>query len=64
MQNRFKSWALWTAIVAQVLSLAQLTGVFAALGLDMGAVGDFIAGVLQILVLLGVLNNPENPSAF
>lgn len=60
MQNRFKSKVLWAAIIAQLLSLMQLTGAFAAMGLDAGVVGNAAAGVLQLLVLLGVLNNPTN----
>lgn len=59
-QSRWKSKVLWAAIAAQVISLAQLTGVFAALGLDVGMVGDVIAGVLQLLVIVGVLNNPTD----
>jgi uncharacterized membrane protein len=59
-QNRFQSKVLWTAIIGQIISLAQLTGVFTQVGLDAGMVGDFAAGVLQILVLVGVLNNPTD----
>jgi len=60
MQNRFNSKVLWSAIVAQVIALAQLTGVFEQIGLDAGVVGDFAAGVLQLLVLVGILNNPTD----
>ena len=59
-QNRFRSKVLWASIAAQILSLLQLTGALEALSLDAGVIGDVIAGVLQILVIVGVLNNPTD----
>ena len=56
-QNRFKSKWLWAALLAQVVSLLQFTGALEAWGLDIGLVNDVIAGVLQLLVLVGILNN-------
>lgn len=63
-QSRFKSPVVWAAIVAQIISLGQLTGLWAKAGLDAGAVGDVAAGVIQLFVIIGVLNNPENPNGF
>ncbi len=63
-QNRLKSWVVWSAIVAQVLAILQLANVFQAIGIDVGLVGDICAGVLQLLVLFGVLNNPVNKTGF
>ena len=57
-QNRFQSKVLWAAIAAQVIALLQITGIFQQIGLDAGLVGDVVAGVLQLLVLVGILNNP------
>ena len=57
MQNRFKSKWLWAAIVAQIITILQLTGVFEAWGLDIGVVNDVVAGLLLLLVLVGILNN-------
>jgi len=57
-QNRFKSKVLWASIVAQVIVILQLTGAFKAMGLDLGVVNNVIASVLQLLVLIGVLNDP------
>jgi uncharacterized membrane protein len=62
-QSRWKSAVLWTAIVAQVIALLQLTGAFKAMGLDEGYVGNVCATILQVLVILGIINNPENPTA-
>ncbi len=63
-QSRWKSPVLWTAIVAQVLALLELTGALKAMGIDAGIVGDVIAGVLQVLVLVGVLNSPTSKNSF
>ncbi|SHI42267.1 phage holin [Parasporobacterium paucivorans] len=58
MQNRWKSKVLWVAIIAQVVSILVLVGV-----IDIG-VGDQIQQVgallLQILTILGVVNNPTD----
>lgn len=59
-QNRWKSKVLWAAIIAQVIAILQLTGAFTALGIDSGLFGDVAAAVLQLLVIIGVVNNPSN----
>jgi uncharacterized membrane protein len=59
-QSRWKSAILWSAIVAQLIALLQLTGVFAKMGLDAGYVGNVCATVLQLLVIIGIVNNPSD----
>jgi uncharacterized membrane protein len=59
-QNRFKSKVLWAAIAAQIIALLQITGIFREIGIDAGLVGDVVAGFLQLLVLVGILNNPTD----
>jgi uncharacterized membrane protein len=63
-QNRWKSPVVWAAIVAQIISLGQLTGIWAKYGIDTGVIGDIAAGILQLLVIVGVLNNPTTPEKF
>jgi uncharacterized membrane protein len=62
-QSRWKSAILWAAIIAQVIAILQLTGAFKAIGLDAGYVGNVTATVLQLLVIIGVVNNPSDPTA-
>lgn len=62
--NRLRSKVLWLAIIAQVISLGQITGLFAKYGIDAGVAGDVAAGILQLLVLFGVLNNPTDEKNF
>ncbi len=57
-QNRWRSPVLWASIVAQVLGILLLTGV-----VDTGlseTINQIAAGVMQLLVLAGVLNNPTD----
>lgn len=63
-QNRWKSPVVWTAIVAQIISLGQFTGLWAKLGVDVGMVGDVTAGVIQLFVIIGLLNNPTDSEKF
>lgn len=61
-QNRFKSPVVWAAVVAQVVSILLAFGVIDA-GIG-DAVNAAAAGILQILVLFGVLNNPTTKESF
>lgn len=63
-QNRWRSKVVWASIVAQIIALLQLTGALEGIGIDAGLAGDVTAGVLQLLVLVGVLNNPTVADEF
>ena len=57
-QNRWKSKVLWAAIIAQVVSILLMAGI---IDVGMGELVNGISGgVLQLLVLLGVINSPTN----
>ncbi len=61
-QNRLQSPVVWASLAAQALSVLVILGVF-----DTGisdTVNDLVAGVLQLLVVLGVLNNPTDGAGF
>ena len=59
-QSRWKSYVLWASIVAQVISLCQLTGIFTKIGIDAGLVGDIAAAILGLLATVGIINNPTD----
>ena len=63
-QNRWKSPVFWGAVVAQLISLGQITGIWQRYGIDTGMIGDVVAGVLQLGVLFGLLNNPTSKEKF
>ena len=62
MQNRFLSPVVWGAITAQALTILVTAGVIDT-GLSEG-IKNVIAGILQLLVLAGVLNNPTSGESF
>lgn len=59
-QNRFRSWALWTAIAALVVFCVKE---FA--GLDISeTVNGLLDVLLPVLVGFGIVNNPTDKSHF
>jgi len=57
-QSRWKSWVLWSTIIAQVLGILVLTGV-----IDTGLAEQIekIGGLtLQIFSIMGIINNPTD----
>lgn len=63
-QNRFKSKVFWAAVIAQLLALGQFTGLFAKIGLDAGMIGNVLASILQLAVIIGIVNDPTNPTGW
>ena len=59
-QSRWKSKVLWAAVAAQMLALGQVLGLWERLGIDQNAVSGTVAAVLQLLALVGVVNDPIN----
>ena len=60
VQNRFKSWALWTAIAALIVFCVKQ---FA--GLDISeTVNGLLDGLLPVLVAFGIVNNPTDKKNF
>lgn len=56
MQNRFKSWALWTSVAALVVFCVKE---FA--GIDISEpVDEFLNVALPVLVAFGIVNNPTD----
>ena len=61
-QNRLQSPVVWAAIAAQVLSLLVTLGVIDT-GLS-NAVISVLVSIMEVLVAVGVLNNPTDGAAF
>lgn len=60
IQNRFKSWALWTAIAALIVFCVKQ---FA--GLDISeTVNGLLDVLLPVLVAFGIVNNPTDKKNF
>lgn len=60
MQNRFKSRVLWVAVLAQIVSVIGLVGGWEAIGITSEVFQGVATAILEILTLLGVLNNPTD----
>ena len=59
VQNRLKSWALWTAVAALVVFCVKE---FA--GLDLGeTVNGLMDVLLPVLVGFGIINNPTDKTS-
>ena len=63
-QSRFRSPVFWGAVVAQLISLGQIMGIWQKYGIDIGVIGDVVAGVLQLFVLFGIMNSPTTKNGF
>lgn len=62
MQNRFRSILLWSAILAQVVSILLLTNVITPTESEL--INNIAAAAFQILTLVGILNNPKDSQNF
>ena len=59
-QSRWKSPMVYTAVVAQLITIGLISGVFEKYSIDSKLITAITAAVLQIFVIVGILNNPEN----
>ena len=61
-QNRFKSVVTWTSLAALIINILVQFGVILP---DQGsAITGAISGILNALVIFGILNNPVDPINF
>ena len=61
-QNRLKSWAVGTAVIAQVTAILILTNVIPVEQVEI--LKGVATAVLEMLVLFGILNNPNRSDGF
>lgn len=61
-QSRWKSKILWGAILAQVVVLLQIMGIWEQVGITSDTATNVFTGFLQILAIFGIVNDPTNPS--
>lgn len=60
MQNRFKSWALWTSIAALIIFCVKT---FAHIDIS-EEVNGLLDVLLPVLVAFGIVNNPTDKENF
>lgn len=59
-QSRWKSKVLWVSILIQVYIIADIVGLWQAIGIEKSVVSTIIDSVLQLLVIVGIINNPTD----
>lgn len=59
-QSRWKSKVLWVSIIIQLYIIADITGLWQAIGIEKSIVSTIIDSVLQLLVIVGIINNPTD----
>lgn len=62
MKDRLESKVVWMSVLAQVVTILQLTGALSITQIEI--VNGVAAAILQILVLFGILNNPSDKKHF
>lgn len=61
-QDRLKSKVVWLAVLAQVIIIAQVTGVLTISQIEIVNTGA--TALIQIFVLFGILNSPTDADNF
>jgi len=64
MQNRFKSWVVWAAILGAVGVILNTTGAFEKMGITSDGFEASVNALGALLIALGVLNNPTSKDSF
>jgi uncharacterized membrane protein len=59
-QNRFRSVVMWAAVAAQVFVILGVTGGYDVLGIAEPVLKVVVSAILEILTLIGILNNPTD----
>lgn len=59
-QPKWKSKVMWSAIIAQLYIIADVVGLWEAIGLEKTIVVTVITAILAILVIVGVFNDSGN----
>lgn len=61
---RFRNYALWAAVLSFIPLIADSLGVYNIKLILPGNYGELAAGLLGILVLAGILNNPSQGTGY
>jgi len=62
MQNRLKSKVVWLSVLSQVVVILTLTGVLPST--DIEILKGVCIAVLEVMSIVGILNNPTSKDAF
>lgn len=60
MKDRLKNYGFWLSLASGIIILLQAFG----LKVDVPYVNEIITGILGVLVILGIINNPKDGAGF
>lgn len=63
-QSRWTSKLMWSAIILQVVIIADVVGLWQLIGIDKNVFTTVVTAVLQVLVIVGVVNDPTNKTGW
>lgn len=63
-QNRLKSPVVWITVLSGLLAILGEWGLYQKIGIDKEVIQHTITFIISLLVLFGVLNNPNSPKKF
>lgn len=63
IQNRWRSKVLWLSILAQIIALLSALGFWQWIGVTEDWVDKVVISVMELLAVLGIVNNPTDPNA-
>ena len=63
-QPRWRSLPMWTAIASQAFVMFGLLGLWDRIGMTSDTAQGVVTAVLEILTLVGVLNNPTSKTSW
>lgn len=63
-QSRWTSKLMWGAIIVQFIVVADVVGLWQAIGIEKSTFTIVADAVLQLLVIVGVINDPTNKTGW
>lgn len=63
-QSRWKSYVMWAAVIAQIVSIFGLLGLWDKIGMTSTTFQGVATAILETLTLFGILNNPTSKTSF
>lgn len=63
IQKRWRSKVLWMSVIAQLIALLSAFGFWQWIGVTEDWVNKIVIIVMELLTVIGVVNNPTDPNS-
>lgn len=64
MQSRWKSPVAWGSVIMLICLVCQSFGLYSYLGIEEDELTSILEGIISVLVVFGIFNNPTNKEEF